>query len=118
MDDTEKSCEPCEHVADHDDGQVARMELVRIGLVAVAAAGTWFRWWPLAGAVDAAAIAAVVIGGWPIYREAFEALRERRMTMELSMTLAIGAAMGIGEGFTALVIVLFVLIAEVLEGLT
>src|SRR5262249_40628555 len=42
----------------------------------------------------------------------------RRMTMELSMTIAIGAALAIGEFFTALVIVLFVLIAEVLEGLT
>ena len=34
------------------------------------------------------------------------------------MTIALGAAMAIGEFFTALVIVLFVLIAEVLEGLT
>jgi Cd2+/Zn2+-exporting ATPase/Cu+-exporting ATPase len=118
MDDSDRSCETCEHGAEHDHGRVEHMEFVRIGLVAVAAAGTWFRWWPRANALDVAAIAAVVIGGWPIYREAFEALRERRMTMELSMTLAIGAAMGIGEGFTALVIVLFVLVAEVLEGLT
>jgi cation transport ATPase len=40
------------------------------------------------------------------------------MTMELSMTIALGAALTIGEAFTALVIVLFVLIAEVLEHLT
>ncbi len=95
-----------------------RAELVRIALVAVAAAGTWFRLWPRVGGVEAVGIAAVVAGGYPIYREAFVALRERRMTMELSMTLAIGAAMGIGEVFTALVIALFVLVAEVLEGLT
>src|SRR4030095_3661227 len=50
--------------------------------------------------------------------EAFSALRARRMTMELSMTIAVGAALAIGEFFTALVIVLFVLIAEVLERLT
>ncbi len=43
---------------------------------------------------------------------------QRRMTMELSMTIAIVAALAIGQFFTALVIVLFVLIAEVLEGLT
>jgi cation transport ATPase len=42
----------------------------------------------------------------------------RRMTMELSMTIALVAAVAIGEFFTALVIVLFVLVAEVLEGLT
>jgi heavy metal translocating P-type ATPase len=41
-----------------------------------------------------------------------------RMTMELSMTIAILAALGIGEFFTALVIVLFVLVAEILEHLT
>jgi len=38
--------------------------------------------------------------------------------MELSMTIALLAALGIGEFFTALVITAFVLAAEVLEGLT
>jgi P-type Cu+ transporter len=118
MDANEKSCGTCEHLAERDPGRLERLDLVRIGLVAAAAAGTWFGAWPRAGALDVVAIAAVLIGGWPIYREAFEALRARRMTMELSMTLAIAAAMGIGEAFTALVIVLFVLVAEVLEGLT
>jgi Cd2+/Zn2+-exporting ATPase/Cu+-exporting ATPase len=55
---------------------------------------------------------------FPILEEAFEAVLERRMTMELSMTIAIGAALAIGQFFTALVIILFVLIAEVLEGMT
>jgi len=40
------------------------------------------------------------------------------MTMELSMTIALLAAAGIGEFFTALIITVFVLAAEVLEGLT
>jgi Cd2+/Zn2+-exporting ATPase/Cu+-exporting ATPase len=40
------------------------------------------------------------------------------MTMELSMSIAIIAAAAISEFFTALVITLFVLIAEVLEGMT
>ena len=38
--------------------------------------------------------------------------------MELSMTIALLAALGIGEFFTALIITVFVLAAEVLEGLT
>jgi len=49
---------------------------------------------------------------------AFENLVAKRMTMELSMSIAIVAAAAISEFFTALVITLFVLIAEVLEGLT
>src|SRR5213076_1424266 len=52
-----------------------------------------------------------------IFKEAFENLLGRRMTMELSMTIAIVAAAAIGELFTALVITLFVLAAEVLEGM-
>ena len=42
----------------------------------------------------------------------------RRMTMELSMSIAIVAAAGISQFFTALIITLFVLVAEVLEGMT
>jgi Cu+-exporting ATPase len=63
-------------------------------------------------------IAGVLFGGWPIFHEAFENLRERRMTMELSMTIALFAALGIGEFLTALIITAFVLAAEVFEGLT
>ncbi len=40
------------------------------------------------------------------------------MTMELSMTIAIGAAAAIAEWFTALVVTLFVLLAEELEHMT
>ena len=60
----------------------------------------------------------LLVGGWPILKEAFENVVERRMTMELSMTIAIVAAAAIGQFFTALIITLFVLVAEVLEGLT
>src|SRR5947208_1661992 len=63
-------------------------------------------------------IVGLVVGGWPIFREALENLLARRMTMELSMTIAIVAAAAIGEFFTALVIALFVLVAEVLERMT
>ncbi|MGB0034968.1 MAG: cation-translocating P-type ATPase [Candidatus Acidiferrales bacterium] len=59
-----------------------------------------------------------IVGGFPILHEAYENIVERRMTMELSMTIAIVAALVIREVFTALVITLFVLVAEVLEGLT
>src|SRR5208283_47015 len=63
-------------------------------------------------------IAATLIGGYPIFREAVENIVERKMTMELSMAIALLAALAIREFFTALVITGFVLAAEVLEGLT
>src|SRR6516225_5262170 len=106
---------------DHEDGQDHPFELadaVRIGLVAIAAAAVWFRVWEPSSAISIIGVVGLLIGGWPILKEAFENLLERRMTMELSMTIAIAAAAAIGEFFTALVITLFVLVAEVLEGLT
>jgi heavy metal translocating P-type ATPase len=97
---------------------VQRGDLIRIGLVALAVAVSWFFPWQPFLKVSVVALVATLAGGYPIFKEAFEALRERRMTMELSMTIALLAALAIREAFTAVVIVLFVLIAEVLEHMT
>jgi heavy metal translocating P-type ATPase len=106
---TESCCE-----SEHEGhGVIERADILQITLVVVVAGIVWFvphlRWLGIAG---------VLVGGFPIFAEAFENLRERRMTMELSMTLALVAALVIREFFTALVITLFVLVAEILEGLT
>jgi cation transport ATPase len=93
-------------------------ELVRIAFVALAAAAVWFRLWEPFPHLSVIGIAATLIGGYPIFKEAFENIVERKMTMELSMTIALLSALAIGEFFTALVITGFVLAAEVLEGLT
>jgi heavy metal translocating P-type ATPase len=93
-------------------------EMLRIALVAVAAICVgWHVWEPFA-AISVIGVIGLAVGGWPIYKEALENLLARRMTMELSMSIAIIAAAAISEFFTALVITLFVLIAEVLEGMT
>jgi P-type Cu+ transporter len=93
-------------------------EIVRIAFVALAAAAVWFRVWEPFPHISVIGIAATLIGGYPIFKEAFENIVERKMTMELSMTIALVSALAIGEFFTALVITAFVLAAEVLEGLT
>ncbi len=103
---------------EHGDHAFDWVEASRIALVAAAAAIVWFRVWEPYPAVSVIGVAGLLIGGWPILREAFENILARRMTMELSMTIAIVAAATIGQFFTALVITLFVLIAEVLERLT
>ena len=104
----------------HEEHEPAftRISLARIALVAAAVAlvglgllgGGW-----LAGGV---AVAVTLLGGFPILAEAWEAVPARRMTMELSMTIALVAALAIGEFLTVLVIVLFVLVAEEIEKLT
>ncbi len=108
------------HDPDHEahDHGFEWQDGIRIALVAVAAALVWFRVWEPFSRVSIIGIAGALIGIYPILKEAWENVMERRMTMELSMTIAILAALAIGQFFTALIIVLFVLIAEVLEGLT
>ncbi len=121
----------CAHVADHHDDHdhehehehehehgFSWIEAARIAVVALAAAAVWFRLWEPVPSVSVIGVLGLAIGGWPIYREAFENLLARRMTMELSMSIAIIAAAAIAQFFTALIITLFVLVAEVLEGMT
>ncbi len=108
-----------DHEQGHDhDHSFEWAEALRIAFVAIAAAAVRFHIWEPFPSVSVIGIIGLLIGGWPILKEAFENIVERRMTMELSMTIAIVAAAAIGEFVTALIITLFVLVAEVLEGLT
>jgi heavy metal translocating P-type ATPase len=105
------------HEGDHENG-FKWLEVARLLFVALAAAVVWFHLWEPFHRVSVIGLAATLIGGFPIFKEAFENIFERRMTMELSMTIALVAALAIDEFFTALVITGFVLAAEILEGLT
>jgi Cu+-exporting ATPase len=96
----------------------SRVETGRILVVALAAAGVSFHIWEPLPRVSLIGVFGVLIGGWPIFKEAAENVVARRMTMELSMSIAIVAAAGISQFFTALIITLFVLVAEVLEQMT
>ncbi|MBK8482463.1 MAG: cadmium-translocating P-type ATPase [Proteobacteria bacterium] len=106
---------PKEQPGDEHEHHLDAAELIRIGLVALAVLASWFLPWRPVARVELISLVATVVGGFPIWKEAIGAVLKRRMTMELSMTIAIGAALAIGESFTAAVIVLFVLVAEVLE---
>jgi heavy metal translocating P-type ATPase len=94
------------------------LEASRILFVAAASGTVWFLGPRPSLTFVIAGVICTLVGGYPIFHEAVENILERRMTMELSMAIAILAALAIREVFTALVITLFVLVAEVLEGLT
>src|SRR5713101_4195798 len=100
------------------DHVLSRVEAARIVVVALAAAAVWFHVREPLTRVSLIGVLGVLIGGWPIFKEAAENAAARRMTMELSMSIAIVAAAGISQFFTALIITLFVLAAEVLERMT
>ncbi|MFC0672344.1 heavy metal translocating P-type ATPase [Brachybacterium hainanense] len=98
--------------------RIDRRDLARTVLVAVCALAVGLGLtgpWP---AVPILAVVGIVVGCWPIATEALEDVRHRRMSMELSMLIAIAAAAAIGEWTTALVITAFVLAAEILEDLS
>jgi heavy metal translocating P-type ATPase len=104
---------------DHDhDHAAGPAEYVRLGVMALIVVASLIGWWRPFMNRDWLAFAGTIIGGFPIYKEAWENLLKRRMTMELSMTIALLSALAIGQFFTAIVIAFFVLFAELLEGYT
>ena len=112
-----------EHARHHEESvhEHAPFEPWAVARIAVAVLGAAVLWFissePFLPAV-AVGVATLAFAGWPMFREALENLLARRMTMELSMTIAILAAAAIAEFFTAVVVMLFVLVAEELEHLT
>lgn len=110
-----------EHADDHGEPQEHEdhgREWVRVAFVALVIVLVWTRLVPRFHGIDLLALAGILFGGFPIFKEAFADLSKGRMTMELSMTIALAAASAIGEFFTALLITIFVLIAEIIEGMT
>jgi Cu+-exporting ATPase len=63
-------------------------------------------------------LAAVLIGGFPIFRAVLRALRNRTVTSHALMTLGILGALAIGQYAAAAVIVFFMRLADFLEGFT
>src|ERR1700690_3106389 len=107
------------HEDDHGQGHaVSWREINRVLFVAAAAGAIWFFHGASNPYLTALGVLCTLVGGFPIFHEAYENIVQRRMTMELSMAIAIVAALAIREIFTALIITLFVLVAEILEGLT
>jgi heavy metal translocating P-type ATPase len=108
-----------EHESGHgEEGPLNWLEIGRVLFVAGAAIAILLLHGARNPYVTGIGVVCTFVGGFPIFREAYENIAQRRMTMELSMAIAIVAALAIREIFTALVITLFVLVAEILEGLT
>ena len=108
----------CDFVQGSEKHEIGWADATRILAVVLVALAVRLHLWEPIPNVSLLGLLGVVIGGWPIFREAAENITARRMTMELSMSIAIVAAAAIDEYLTALIITLFVLLAEVLEKLT
>jgi Cd2+/Zn2+-exporting ATPase/Cu+-exporting ATPase len=64
------------------------------------------------------AVAVILVGGYPIFKKVFLALRQGQVTAHALMILGIIGALVIGESVAAVVIVFFMRVSDYLEGLT
>ncbi len=97
---------------------IRRVDIIRLVLLASAILFSWLRLWKGYLPFDFVAISATLIGGLPVFRETIEAIRQRAINVEASMTIGALASLAIGEFIPAAVIVFFALFAEQLESLT
>ena len=82
----------------HDhEAPIQKTDVVRIVLVGFAIPLVWWLLDTQRPLGLAFGIGTTCLGGWPILREALENAWARRMTMELSMTIALIAALIVGE---------------------
>src|SRR6266849_4591270 len=74
---------PEDHADDHEQGHaLGWLDALRIAAVALAAVAVWFHLWEPFPAVSVIGVLGLLIGGWPIVKEAAENALARRMTME------------------------------------
>ncbi|MFI5421070.1 MAG: heavy metal translocating P-type ATPase, partial [Nitrososphaerales archaeon] len=102
--------------ADHEDHEKnSRIDVIRLCLMAVIAAisliglGKQVLW------IDIMAVMAIILGGYPVFRETFESLRHGHVNMEVSMAVAIFASLFLGQFTVSVVITFFVLLSEYIE---
>src|ERR1017187_6895911 len=70
-----------DHVPESGHG-LEVVDLIRVLFVALAAAAVWFHVWEPFHRVSVIGLAATLIGGYPIFKEAFEHILERRRSEE------------------------------------
>jgi P-type Cu+ transporter len=92
-----------------------KTDVVRLLVMAFAAVFSGLGVWRQLLPIDAVAIAATLLGGYPVYKETLLALRHGRVNMEVSMAVAIFASLIVGQFTVSVVITFFVLLSEYIE---
>ena len=95
-----------------------KIDIARMVYVAASAALSALDLWRSILPVDIPSLIAVVVGGYPVFREAYFHLRSKSITTEVAMSIGIIASLLINEYLTALIITLFTLLSEFIEELT
>ena len=105
-----------EHAAERDEPEEGntRADRVRLLIMAVAAVSSGLGVWHASSPHDVVAVAATLLGGYPVYVETLRSLSHRHINMEVSMTIAIVASSSLAI-LPAVVITFFVLLSEYIE---
>ena len=99
------------------DFQNKTKEITHITVMGLGALLSWLGVWRFFLPIDFIGLLSALVGGYPIYKETFQALSRKHINMEVSMTLAIVASLLIGQFTAAAVVAFFVILAEFLEEL-
>jgi cation transport ATPase len=86
-----------------------------IAMITVAIFIAWLHVLPFPWISNTIIIVAVIVGGYPIFKESFSALKKGRINMELSMVIAIIASLILFQFLPAIVITFFALLSEFIE---
>ncbi len=103
-----------DQAGEEHEGNTSR-QLLRLALMGVATLLSWIGIWRAFLPIDFIAILATLVGGYPVYRETFGALRHGHVNMEVSMAVAIFASLAVGQYTVSVVVTFFVLLSEYIE---
>ncbi|MHB1867889.1 MAG: heavy metal translocating P-type ATPase [Nitrososphaerales archaeon] len=92
-----------------------RSDIIRLCVMVVAAAVSLTGLGKGFTPVDIVAIAAILLGGYPVFKETFESLGRGQINMEVSMAIAIFASLLLRQFAVSVVITFFVLLSEYIE---
>ncbi len=97
--------------------KIKKIEILRLaGIAIVMIFVAWMHLLQPTWLANIVVAIAVIVCGYPLYRESLSALRKGRVNMELSMVIAIVASLTLSQFLPAIAITFFALLAEFIEG--
>ena len=97
--------------------KIKKIEILRLaGIAIVMIFVAWMHLLQPTWLANIVVAIAVIVCGYPLYRESLSALRKGRVNMELSMVIAIVASLILSQFLPAIAITFFALLSEFIEG--
>jgi heavy metal translocating P-type ATPase len=97
--------------------KIKKIEILRLaGIAIVMIFVAWMHLLQPTWLANIVVAIAVIVCGYPLYRESLSALRKGRLNMELSMVIAIVASLTLSQFLPAIAITFFALLSEFIEG--